>query len=102
MKIRCVVAALLGLGIAYAQPNAVLYEGARLIIGDQSPVIETGAFIVQNGRIVAVGPKGSVKAPSGAARVYLTGKTVMPAMNNVHIHIGYEGYTSWSVQNHTP
>ena len=26
----------------------------------------------------------------------------MPAMNNVHIHIGYEGYTSWSVENHTP
>src|SRR5439155_12142829 len=21
--------------------------------------------------------------------------------NNVHLHIGYEGYTSWSAQNHT-
>ena len=25
----------------------------------------------------------------------------MPTMNNVHIHIGYEGYVSWSVENHT-
>src|SRR5262249_54080073 len=28
--------------------------------------------------------------------------TVMPAMVNVHVHIGYEGYTSWGAANHTP
>src|ERR1700680_4352321 len=82
--------------------TAVLYEGARLVIGDASAPIESGAFVVQNGRITAVGRKGAVTAPAGAIRVDLTGKTVMPAMNNVHIHIGYEGYTSWSVENHTP
>jgi len=97
---RC-VALSMGLAAAYAQPNTVLYEGARLIIGDQSPVIESGAFVVQNGRIAAIGQKGSVKAPSGAARVNLSGKTVMPTMNNVHLHMGYEGFTSWSVENHT-
>ena len=26
----------------------------------------------------------------------------MPAMINVHVHIGYEGYTSWGAQNYTP
>jgi imidazolonepropionase-like amidohydrolase len=98
----CVAVASVGLATVYAQPSAVLYEGARLIIGDQSPAIESGALVVQNGRITAVGRKGSVQAPSGAARIDLTGKTVMPAMNNVHIHIGYEGFTSWSVANHTP
>ncbi len=86
---------------AYAQSNAVLYEGARLIIGDASAPIESGAFVVQNGRITAIGPKGSVKAHSGAAHVDLTGKTVMPAMNNIHIHASYEGYVSWSAENHS-
>jgi imidazolonepropionase-like amidohydrolase len=81
--------------------GSVLYEGARIVIGDASAPIESGAFVVQNGRIVAAGRKGAVTAPAGAVRVDLTGKTVMPAMNNVHIHIGYEGYTSWSAQNHT-
>jgi len=86
-----------------SRPSAstVVYEGARLIIGDATAPIEGGAFVVQNGRITAVGRRGAVTAPSGATRVDLTGKTVMPAMNNVHIHIGYEGYTSWSAQNHT-
>ncbi len=23
-------------------------------------------------------------------------------MNNIHAHLGYEGYVSWSVENHTP
>ena len=79
-----------------------IYEGARLIIGDASAPIESGAFVVQNGHITAIGKKGSIKAPAGAAHVDLTGKTVMPAMNNAHAHFGYEGYVSWSVENHSP
>ncbi len=88
--------------IASAQTNDAIYEGARLIVGDASAPIESGAFVVRNGRITAIGRKGSIKAPVGVARVDLTGKTVMPAMNNIHVHIGYEGYVSWSVENHTP
>ena len=38
--------------------RAVLYEGARLIVGDERPPIENGAFVVQNGRITAVGREG--------------------------------------------
>src|SRR2546421_10712669 len=26
----------------------------------------------------------------------------MPAMVNAHVHIGYEGYTTWGAENHTP
>src|SRR5580693_10006006 len=81
--------------------NAVLYEGARLIVGDASAPIENGAFVVRNGHISAIGQKGAIHAPAGAARVDLTRKTVMPALNNVHIHIGYEGFVSWSVENHS-
>lgn len=81
--------------------TAVLFEGARLIIGD-GHVVEDGAFVIQGGRISAVGMKGTIPLPSRVARVDLTGKTVMPAMVNVHVHIGYEGYTSWGAQNYTP
>jgi imidazolonepropionase-like amidohydrolase len=81
--------------------GAVVYEGARLIIGDASPVISDGAFVVVRGRIAAIGARGAVRVPGGAARVDLTGKTVMPAMINAHVHIGYEGYTSWGAENYT-
>ena len=83
---------------SYGQ-QAVVYEGGRLIVGDGSAAIENGAFVVQNGHITAIGR--AIKAPAGATRVNLTGKTVMPALINVHVHIGYEKYTSWGAQNYT-
>lgn len=73
---------------------AVLYEGGRLIAGDGSSPIESGAFLVVNGRIAAVGQKGAVRVQSGTTRVDLTGKTVMPAMVNAHAHFGYERFTT--------
>lgn len=91
---------------AYSQSprpsEAVVYEGARLIAGDGTPAIESGVFIVRNGHISAIGSRDAVRTPAGATRVDLTGKTVMPAMIDVHVHIGYEGYTSWGAQNYTP
>jgi imidazolonepropionase-like amidohydrolase len=42
-----------------------------------------------------------VAVPSGTVRIDLSGKTVMPALVNVHVHIGYEGYSTWRAANHT-
>ena len=53
-------------------------------------------------QVTAIGRRDSIKPPAGAARVDLTGKTVMPGMINVHVHIGYEGYTSWGADHYTP
>jgi imidazolonepropionase-like amidohydrolase len=70
------------------QPSAVtVFEGARLIVGDGSAPIADAAFIVENGRFTAVGRKGQLKVPAGAARVDLTGKTVMPAIIDAHKHL---------------
>ncbi len=94
-------------GRGTAGPNTAIYEGARLIIGDTTPPIESGAFVVQNGTITAIGRKGAVSAPAGAAHVDLTGKTVIPAFVNAHIHFGYERFTTHgdsvgSADNYTP
>ncbi|MBZ5601419.1 MAG: amidohydrolase family protein [Acidobacteriia bacterium] len=86
---------------AAGQPQAVVYEGARLIAGDESSPIENSAFLVRNGRIAAIGRREDLKVPRGAAHVDLSGKTVIPALINVHAHLGYEGYTSWGAANYT-
>jgi imidazolonepropionase-like amidohydrolase len=69
--------------------GAVLYEGARLIDGTGGPAIEGSAFLVENGQFTRVGRKGAVQAPAGAARVDLTGKTVIPALIDIHNHLGW-------------
>jgi imidazolonepropionase-like amidohydrolase len=81
------IAACAGQDAAEAPASATLYEGARIIIGDGSAPIEDGAFVVENGRFVQVGARADVEAPEGAARVDLTGKTVMPAIVNTHVHL---------------
>ncbi len=74
--------------VAAQQASPVtVFEGARLIAGDGSAVIEDSAFIVQNGRFTTVGRKGRIKVPAGATRVDLTGKTVMPAIIDAHKHL---------------
>src|SRR5688572_8640152 len=74
MRIHAIVLVFLAsiVGV-HAQQQAVVYDGARLIIGD-GKVIESSAFVVENGRIAQVGARGQVKLPPGAARVDLTGK----------------------------
>ena len=67
--------------------TVVVYEGARLIVGDGSASIENAAFTVDNGRFVAVGAVGEVAVPAGATRVDLTGMTVMPTIVDAHTHM---------------
>ena len=84
------IAVLLGLQpVVQAQQlaGATVFEGARLIAGDGSAPVTDAAFIVENGRFTAVGRKGQLKVPAGAARVDLTGKTVMPAIIDAHKHL---------------
>jgi imidazolonepropionase-like amidohydrolase len=70
--------------------SVTVFEGARLIAGDGSAPIENSAFLVENNLFTQVGRRGQLKAPAGAARVDLTGKTVMPAMVDLHGHIGFQ------------
>jgi imidazolonepropionase-like amidohydrolase len=88
--------------VMYGQPGRVtVFDGARILDGNGGAPIENGRLVVADGRITAIGPQSSVAAPEGATRVDVAGKTIMPAMINVHAHMGYEGYTTWSARNHT-
>jgi imidazolonepropionase-like amidohydrolase len=81
--------------------TAVLFEGARLIVGDERAPIENAAFVIDGGAFTDVGRAGEVQAPAGAARVDLVGKTVMPAIVNAHGHVGYRKGASFAVENYT-
>ncbi len=67
--------------------DAIAYEGARLITGDDRAPVEDAVFVVEDGRFVASGPRGQVNVPAGASRIDLTGKTVMPAIVDTHVHM---------------
>ena len=74
---------------AGAAATVRVFEGARLITGERTPVIEDSAIVVQGDRFTEVGRKGAVEIPEGAARIDVTGKTIMPAMVDMHSHLGF-------------
>ena len=78
----------------------VLYENAHLIPGDGRPAIDRAALLVRDGRIARVGRAGVVGLPQGAARVDLTGKTVMPTLINVHTHVGFQRGATYVPENY--
>jgi len=70
--------------------SVTVFEGARLITGDGSAPIENSAFLVENNLFTQVGRRGQLRVPAGAAHVNLAGKTVMPAMVDLHGHFGFQ------------
>ena len=76
-----------------AQAGTTVFEGGRLITGDGSAPIESSAFVVRGSLITQVGRRGEVRVPAGAAHVDLSGKTVMPALIDLHGHYGFQNIT---------
>jgi imidazolonepropionase-like amidohydrolase len=68
-----------------AQSKVTVFEGARVIVGD-GRTLENATIVVQGDRITQAGAASTIKVPAGAARVSLTGKTVMPAIVDSHVH----------------
>ena len=105
-----VLCALLFATTVWAQPpstpgptrGAVIFEGARLLRPGSGPPIERGALLVENGRIVRIGENpADVKAPAGARRIDLAGKTVMPLLVDTHVHLGYQKGLVFAADNFT-
>jgi imidazolonepropionase-like amidohydrolase len=70
-----------------AASNVTAFEGARVIVGDGSAPLENATIVVRESQIAQVGPSGQVQVPDGATRVNLSGKTVMPALLDGHVHL---------------
>lgn len=67
--------------------TAVVLRGARILTATGEP-IENGVLVVQQGKIVAVGPRDKVKTPAQATVHDVSGKTIIPGLVDTHSHIG--------------
>ena len=101
---RSTAIALLVVAAVSAQSPAsvpILFEGGRLIADARRPPIENAALLIDRGRVVSSGRKGEVKAPAGALRVDFTGKTIVPALIDAHVHLGYQVGLNFAAENFT-
>jgi len=76
-----------GQGTLLAQEGAVALVGATLIDGNGGPPVPDVTVLVRNGRIAAVGPRGSVRVPGDARVIDAGGKFATPGFIDTNVHI---------------
>ena len=72
---------------ATANAETMAFTGAT-IMPVSGPAIENGTLLIRDDKILAVGAAGSVRIPSGAKTVDLTGAVIVPGLVDSHSHIG--------------
>jgi imidazolonepropionase-like amidohydrolase len=86
-------------GAQVKSPQIVL-KGALLIDGTGRPAIENSVLVIEGDHVVAAGNAGSVSIPKDAAVQDVRGKTIMPALINLHGHLGLSSNGADSVAGH--
>jgi imidazolonepropionase-like amidohydrolase len=72
---------------AIAPPNVVAIVGGKLLTITHG-TIENGVVVLENGKITAVGPAASTKAPKGAQVYNAKGMTVYPGLFDAETQLG--------------
>src|SRR5260370_1117955 len=73
---------------AQSKSQPTVLKGARLIDGTGRAPIENSVLVIEGSQIVAAGKSGAVSIPEDAAVQDVRGKTIMPAIVNLHGHMG--------------
>jgi len=72
--------------------EAVAFLHATVIPMDRERTLRDRTVLVVGGEIVAVGPTPSVKVPATARRVDATGRYLLPALCDMHVHLVGEAW----------
>lgn len=67
----------------------IAFTHAKVVDGTGSAPKLGQTLVIQDGKIVAMGPDASTKAPAGAKVIDATGKTLIPGLVNMHEHLFY-------------
>jgi imidazolonepropionase-like amidohydrolase len=65
----------------------LVLDNVRIIDGTGARPIERGRVIVEDDRLVRVGPVESTPAPANAETIDLSGRTIIPGLIDQHFHI---------------
>jgi imidazolonepropionase-like amidohydrolase len=84
-----------------ATSTATFFHGMTLISGDGAAPIENAALVVDEGAVVAVGGSDVVTRPAGAESIDLSGRTIMPLLHSVHVHLGYLTNDGMAAENYS-
>jgi imidazolonepropionase-like amidohydrolase len=65
----------------------VALTGATIIDGNGGEPIHNGVIVIEDKKIVAVGPSGKVSVPADAKKIDVGGKYIIPGMMDANVHL---------------
>jgi imidazolonepropionase-like amidohydrolase len=74
-------------GAAATTATTVAITDVRIVDGNGGTPVEHGVILVEGARIAALGPMGSVAVPPGARRIEGRGRTALPGLADMHLHL---------------
>jgi len=72
--------------------DIIALTNVNVIPMDQERVMSDQTVIIREGRISEIGPSASIKIPSGATKIDGTGKYLIPALADMHVHMVGEAW----------
>jgi imidazolonepropionase-like amidohydrolase len=84
--IRFAVAAAVAV-VTPAAAQTVVVTADRMLDVTSGRTVERPAVVIVDGRIATVGTQGSIAIPTGATRIDLVGKTILPGLIDMHVHL---------------
>jgi imidazolonepropionase-like amidohydrolase len=78
---------LLGLAAAPAAADTVAVSADHMIDVLAGTRVDRPLVIITDGRIAAVGRQGELAVPAGARRIDLPGRTILPGLIDMHVHL---------------
>ncbi|MGA0169818.1 MAG: hypothetical protein ACO3JV_09095, partial [Pseudomonadales bacterium] len=75
-----------------------LIDGVRLFTGVDESVVEDGAVLIENDRILFAGPKAECpEVALDTRRHHLSGQFVMPGMTETHAHLSFADASPFAI-----
>ena len=106
--VTAVAAVALALSAGAARAETVYLTAARMIDPAAGRAVDRPAVVIENGMVRQVGTQDSLAPPTGARRLDLGARTLLPGLIDMHVHLdsdpSYGGYSGlqfndrfWSV-----
>lgn len=93
----------LALAASNVSAEAVYVTASRMVDPAAGRVVENPALVIEDGVIAKAGTSASLTAPEGARIVDLAGKTLLPGLIDMHVHLTGDptkggGYSGLAIQ----
>jgi imidazolonepropionase-like amidohydrolase len=81
-------AATLAARLARKPAGPLVFRHATVFDAERAVMVPRTTVVVTGNRITAVGPDGSIPEPAGATVVDASGKSLLPGLWDMHVHVG--------------